>query len=602
MGHADIESKHEKSLYRLAMSIGSSDKLHSLCHDFLDELSFYTDAVDAAIHLQPSQQITRHLKCHTFTWPISKATSLLNINVLQSLDALLKDSNSTKITAHHPTFSFLISKTQKINCIYLWKLSTLGFLRVSFSEETNLHPDVLIELEQIIKRFSNVLALCLSSKAKEGRISKREKLLEDIVNTYPQPIIAIDQNHKVIVWNNACEKVFGINAAQVLGTNKQWKTFYPKPRPILADIVLSNNIDQLDEFYPNIYRKSPFIKGAYEAENFFPKIGAHEYNRWLYFTASRLYSDSGEVIGAIESLIDITERMEAESEVRELNKILEQRTSDLEVINSELNTTMLKLANAEKLASLGKLVAGIAHQLSTPIGNIRTISSSLHDETQSFIQSITSGNVTKTALNDFLHSSLQSNQLIEQSTAKAADLISNCKKAAINRNQASRAQFNLADTLEELLALRMDSLNKSNIRLRVEVPVQIRLDSFPAAITQIINYLIDNAIMHGFENYSEGLISLKAKLNGNAVSIVFRDNGYGISPENIAKAFDPFFTAHLQHEGCGLGLYIIYNLVTGILGGTIELESTEGEYTEIRILIPATAPYPVHPHNDDYHI
>lgn len=602
MAHADIESKHEKSLYRLAMSIGSSDELNSLCHDFLDELSFYTDSVEAAIHLLPSQQKSRNLESHTFTWPISKATSLLNINVLQSLDLLLKDTNGTKITAHHPTFSFLISKTQKINCIYLWKLSTLGFLRVSFSQETNLHPDVLTELEQIIKRFSNVLALCLSSKTNSRETSEREKLLEDIVNTYPQPIIAIDQNHKVIVWNNACEKVFGINAAQVLGTNKQWKTFYPKPRPILADIVLSNNIDQLDEFYPNIYRKSPFIKGAYEAENFFPKIGAHEYNRWLYFTASRLYSDSGEVIGAIESLIDITERMEAESEVRELNKILEQRTSDLEAINNELNTTMLKLANAEKLASLGKLVAGIAHQLSTPIGNIRTISSSLHDETQSFIQSMTTGNVTKTALNDFLHSSLQSNQLIEQSTAKAADLISNCKKAAIHRNEATRAQFNLAETIEELLALRIDSLTKSNTHLRVNIPDQIRLDSFPAAITQIISYLIDNAIMHGFEDYNEGLISLKAKLDDNTVSIIFRDNGCGISSDNIAKAFDPFFTAHLQHDGCGLGLYIIYNLVTGILGGTIELESTEGEYTEIRIAIPATAPYPVHPHNDDYHI
>lgn len=601
MGHAILNSKHEKSLYQLSLSIGNKALPKEMSHEFLEELSYCTDAAQATVYLDVSAYTSKQIKERTYSWPISDRPIQIDIHTIQNLTKSSECLTALSLKPPHPLFALLDNNSKKTSIIYLWKLSTLGFLSLSLDRAAPLMECMLKELDKIMRSYATVLGLSL--KANESNsISGRQKLLEDIVKTYPQPIIAIDKDHNVTVWNKACEKVFGILAKDVVGTNKQWKTFYPEPRPILADIVLSNNIEQLDQYYPNIYRKSPFIMGAYEAENFFPKIGDNEYNRWLYFTASRLHSDTGEAIGAVESLIDITSRMEAESEVRALNTALKQRTSDLEATNTELNNTMLKLANSEKLSSLGKLVAGIAHELNTPIGNIRTVTTSLLDETESLMLLLSQGKITKSALYDFLDMTLSSTQLIEHAIAKTAAVILNCKKASINRNEATRRQFYLANTMGELLHLRSKHLKQSNASITTDIPTSIKLDSFPSPLSQVLNNLIDNSLMHGFENLSSGEIMLSAFVDGSSVKITYTDNGCGIPSSVVEKAFDPFFSAHLEHVGSGLGLYIIYNLVTGVLSGSVELTSVEGEGTTITITLPLIAPYPVHPHQDDFHI
>ncbi|WP_415903790.1 ATP-binding protein [Neptuniibacter sp. QD48_55] len=428
-----------------------------------------------------------------------------------------------------------------------------------------------------------------------------QKLLDEIVHTYPQPIIVIDNDHRVIIWNKACEKVFGIPAKAVLGTKDQWKTFYPAPRPILADVVLDDDKEQLEQFYPGLHRKSPFIEDAYEVESFFPKLGSN-IDRWLYFTAKRLYDEDGNIVGAIESLIDITQRMEAEAEVKQLNDALSDHSQKLEEANEELKATMLKLANTQKLASLGKLVAGISHELNTPIGNIRTISTALRADTSRIQDQLNSGEMTKSALESFLSNVLESTDLIEKSTAKTAELILSCQQISTNDNQYDRSQLDLRALVEEVLNRQTQTLARSNIIVENLIPHDISMNSFAAPIQQIFDNLINNTRMHAFDDQQTGKIKICAQLCDKTITLIFSDTGCGIPTKNFAKVFDPFFTTKFGQGGNGLGLYIIFNLVTGVLGGSLELQSPDDGGFELHITLPSTSPYALTAEDDTYYI
>jgi len=428
-----------------------------------------------------------------------------------------------------------------------------------------------------------------------------QKLLEEIVHTYPQPIIVIDTDHRVLIWNKACEQVFGIPARDVLGTKNQWKTFYPEPRPILADVVLEDDRKQLEQYYPGLHRKSPFIEDAYEVESFFPKLGSNT-DRWLYFTAKRLYDQDGNVAGAIESLIDITQRMEAEAEVKELNESLSDHSQKLEEANEELKATMLKLANTEKLASLGKLVAGISHELNTPIGNIRTISTALKADASRIQDQLNSGEMTKSALENFLNNVIESTDLIEKSTAKTAELILSCQQISANDNEYERGQLDLRELVEEVLNKQTQGLARSNILVENLIPHDISMNSFAAPIQQIFDNLINNTRMHAFDDQPSGKIKICASVSDKSIRLVYTDNGCGIPTKNFVKVFDPFFTTKFGQGGNGLGLYIIFNLVTGVLGGSLELQSPNDDGFELHITLPSTSPYALTVEDDTYYI
>lgn len=428
-----------------------------------------------------------------------------------------------------------------------------------------------------------------------------QKLLEEIVHTYPQPIIVIDIDHRVLIWNKACEKVFGISAKDVLGTKDQWKTFYPEPRPILADIVLDDDKEQLELFYPGLHRKSPFIEDAYEVESFFPNLGSHT-DRWLYFTAKRLYDEDGNVVGAIESLIDITQRMEAEAEVKQLNESLCDHSQKLEEANEELKATMLKLANTQKLASLGKLVAGISHELNTPIGNIRTISTALKADAARIQDQLNAGGMTKSALENFLNNVLESTDLIEKSTAKTAELILSCQQISASDNEYERSMLDLRALVEEVLNRQTQGLARSNILVENLIPHDITMNSFAAPIQQIFDNLINNTRMHAFGEQRSGKIKICAQVCEKMIKVIFTDNGCGIPTKNFSKVFDPFFTTKFGQGGNGLGLYIIFNLVTGVLGGSLELQSPNDGGIELHIILPCTSPYALTVEDDTYYI
>lgn len=420
--------------------------------------------------------------------------------------------------------------------------------------------------------------------------------LNHVIETYPQPILVIDKEHRVTHWNKACEKVFGIPAADVVGTRNHWKPFYPEARPLMADIVLDGgNEGKISEYYQGKYRQSPFIPNAFEAEDYFPRIGSDNRGRWLYFTASPLCDASGKVVGAIESLIDITQQKEAESEAKQLNDELEsrviERTEALRKANKELHLAMDQLVHTEKLASLGKLVAGVAHELNTPIGNMLTVGSTLQEYTSELTIEIESGQLRKATLENFLDMTRESTEIIQRSAERAVDLISNFKQVAVDQTSMRRRTFDLNEVIDEVLATLKPGFKRTKHTVENNIPRGIYLDSYPGPLEQVISNLVHNSLIHGFEQIDSGSIVINAESTQSEVVISYRDNGMGMDKQTVSHAFDPFFTTKLGKGGSGLGLYVSYNLVTAVLGGTLTLESDHEQGVLFLITLPLNAPH-----------
>jgi|GEM_PF-1937195 len=292
------------------------------------------------------------------------------------------------------------------------------------------------------------------------------------------------------------------------------------------------------------------------------------------------------------------------SEITELNQQLEdrvaRRTSELahayklqEEHLQHLQDTKDQLVYSEKLAGLGSLVAGVAHELNTPLGNALTITTTLSDKIKEAHQAYENGRLKRTDLDRLFSTISEADVLLVNNISRAAELISSFKTIAVDQTSEMRRSFNLRKILLELeLTLRLQ-LKQKKISLEIDVEPDINMDSFPGPLTQIIVNLFNNALIHAFDGREQGLIRLVASTDNDSdgkLIISFQDNGCGISKENILKIFDPFFTTKLGQGGSGLGLHISYNIVHGVLGGSISVQSVIGKGTEFLIKLPLIAP------------
>lgn len=254
----------------------------------------------------------------------------------------------------------------------------------------------------------------------------------------------------------------------------------------------------------------------------------------------------------------------------------------------EMQTTLIE---AEKLAALGGLVAGVAHEVNNPVGISLTVASSLVARSEAFGEEVASGQVRRSRLDDYTRATrLAASQLVSN-LQRAAELIQSFKQVAVDRSQADRRSFDLAQATDQILSSLKPSLKTSQVRLVVDIPDGIVMDSFPGQLGQILTNLVLNAVAHAFGDGREGTISIVARVSGERqIRLVFRDDGRGMSEAVQKQAFDPFFTTRRGLGGTGLGLHIVYNLVTSRLGGRIVLSSAEGSGTSFLLVLPLRAP------------
>ncbi len=259
----------------------------------------------------------------------------------------------------------------------------------------------------------------------------------------------------------------------------------------------------------------------------------------------------------------------------------------------ELKIAEDKMAITEKLAALGTLVAGVAHEVNTPLGVSVTLATALEEKVLSFIDSIKVGKISKTQLDKFETGCADAFTLLNSVLVQASNLISNFKQVAVDQASSKRREFNLYQVMDEVLNTLHHQIKHTDITYSLAGDKSLEMDSYPGPLGQVITNLFNNSIIHGFETTEKGEIKIAFTQQADNISITFTDNGIGISQEGLKRIYDPFYTTKLGKGGSGLGLNIVHNIVTNLLGGEIKvLESDIG--VVFNIIIPLISPITIH--------
>lgn len=417
----------------------------------------------------------------------------------------------------------------------------------------------------------------------EARNKQNEMHFAQVFSRSPNALTLVNLDTTSIeAVNNAWLSLFDYSATQILGDFRELQ------RQIWQDQ------QRLQEF-------SQLLLAGQDIDRYNARLRKRNGQEIICWLSARPYGDESQHRYIITSQ-DVTAQVQAETEIRELNAELEQRvqqrTSNLAKSNEELAQALSSLKamqteviRQEKLASLGALVAGIAHELNTPIGNSVTIASTMLDETQRCQQAIDLGQLKRTSLLDFLGKMKHGSDVLLRSLSRASELILSFKHVAVDQSSEKRRKFDLRIVLEEIVLTNSSLYSKTPFTLELELSEAIHMNSFPGALGQVITNLITNAIKHGFEGRPQGRMKLQTFLDQQqVVNLIFRDDGNGIAEQHLQRIYDPFFTTKFGQGGSGLGLHIVYNLVTEILGGKIEVKSNASQGTEIYLKLPLKAP------------
>ncbi|MCS0584268.1 ATP-binding protein [Massilia pinisoli] len=262
----------------------------------------------------------------------------------------------------------------------------------------------------------------------------------------------------------------------------------------------------------------------------------------------------------------------------------------------QLKETQAQLAAREKLASLGSLVAGVAHELNTPIGNSLLMASTLQEKTDALADRFAHNALKKSDLETWIAAAREAGSLIVRSLNAAADLVNSFKQVSVDQASTQRRRFDLGQACHEIAATMMNQVRRAGHTLELRVPPGIAMDSYPGPFGQVVINFINNALLHAFDAPGGRMVLTATPIDGGRVRIEFSDDGRGIAPEHLSRIFDPFFTTRMGQGGTGLGMNIAYNLVTTVLQGTIRVESRPDAGTAFILELPlraVEAPVPV---------
>lgn len=307
--------------------------------------------------------------------------------------------------------------------------------------------------------------------------------------------------------------------------------------------------------------------------------------------------------GVIGFRLDISERKRVEAKLAEaermaaveLERKVRERTEDLINSNAQLESALFDLRSAqqqlvqsEKLASLGFLVVGVAHEINTPIGNSLLMGSDMRDEAERFTSLVQNG-LTRRQLDAHVNYQNQASAILVANLQRAAKLVQGFKQLAVDRATEHRREFSLREVVEEVALAMSPMLRK--YKLDYEVPDTLQMDSYPGPLNQILVNFINNALIHAFEGRESGRMSITARsIDDDTLELVFSDDGCGMDAHVAGKVFDPFFTTRLGQGGNGLGMHIAYNIATQLLGGSIAVDSAPDHGTRWILCLPIAAP------------
>ena len=470
-------------------------------------------------------------------------------------------------------------------------------------------------------------------KRAEAAQAQAQQTLAQIIEGSPVPTFVIDADHVVSHWNQACALMTGIGAADMVGTSDHWRAFYLEQRLVLADLVVNGASDaEIAGLYRSELRPSTQVKGAYEVEGFFAGMG--ETGRWLFFTAAPLRDGQGQVTGAIETMQDITERKRAEEVLRSAHSDLEQlvlsrtaeleqanlrlaedvlsreraeavllrRNAELSELNNRLNEAQEQLLQSEKMASIGQLAAGVAHEINNPIGYVRSNIGSLEGYLEDIFRILDAYADVEAAMSPDLPACATLSRLkveldlaflredIPKLMAESKEGITRVRKIVQDLKDFSHVDSNqewkwadLHQGLDSTLNVASNEIKYKADVIR-EYGVLPQVECLPSEINQVFLNLLVNAA-HAIAEDKRGIITLRSGCDEQRAWVEVADTGRGIAPENLKRIFDPFFTTKPIGKGTGLGLSLSYGIIKKH-GGRIEVDSEAGRGTTFRVILP----------------
>ena len=418
--------------------------------------------------------------------------------------------------------------------------------------------------------------------AQQAELRRSQARFARLGNASPAPVSFTDlATGKLVDVNPAWERTFGWRRDEVVGRTP-------------LEIGFWSNMQERAQVRSAIDTQGRFVGRELTLKT---KSG-HAIE--ILLAAEVIEQDGQALVMAV--LTDVTERKRVEAQIRQLNEQLEQRvaqrTAELERANSELSSalrtlrlTQDELVQSEKLAALGGLVAGVAHELNTPVGNAMMVASSLHDRTREFDKRLRDGELRRSTLERFVADSLEATELVQRSLHRASDLVQSFKQVAVDQSSERRRSFQLREVVQEVVDTLRPNLRRLPVHIEVDIPPDLVLDSFPGPLGQVVINLVMNSMLHAFEDRSHGSITIRgARVDEAQVELVCADDGVGMSADVLGRVFDPFFTTKLGRGGTGLGLSIVYQLATQVLCGQISVRSTPGEGTAFTLRLPLAVP------------
>lgn len=309
--------------------------------------------------------------------------------------------------------------------------------------------------------------------------------------------------------------------------------------------------------------------------------------RWHVGTALPIKDTHGAVVKWFGTNTEISERKQAEQTLRQVNEDLEMRVEERTI---ELRQAMAQIVETQKLASLGVLVAGVSHELNTPLGNIVMMTSALSDRIGDFLDVAHEGKLTRGGLNFALTEWKNACDIVVRNAQRANGLIDSFKRVSVDQANQHRRKFDLRETLQDILITLAVMIRRAKITTEIHVPDGIEMDSFPGHLEQILSNLIVNSIRHGFDGMEGGCITISAKEKNGWVDLIYLDNGRGIAKEFQSRVFEPFYTTKLGQGGSGLGMSIVHNLTHAIFKGRVKLESEIGQGVHLTFSLPCVTP------------
>jgi len=316
-------------------------------------------------------------------------------------------------------------------------------------------------------------------------------------------------------------------------------------------------------------------------------------NQFLLFQGKAIINDQKQFFGYRGTAINITDLKEAQLRLEQLNENLEltvqERTQELKKSLEQLQTAQNHLIESEKLAALGGLVAGVAHEVNTPLGISVTASSIIHEATHELSDAFHAQTLTTEQFKEQIDKLTSGSQLLEQNLNRAAKLIKDFKQTAVDQVSESRDKFNVHQVLSSLITSLHPATRKVPVEPILDGDKSIIMNSLPGILTQIISNLVVNSVHHGFENnHSSPSIFISFKEKNNTIIFDYTDNGIGIPVSLHKKIFEPFFTTKRGSGGSGLGLNLVYNLINQKLKGNLIFDSEEGKGVHYIITLPKT--------------